>query len=140
MEAWNGDIINHSCLHWGFFNGEDHDKHRVLETPVPGIGGSDGVKYDFAWDVDDRTGYGRLLWVIDGRAVMRAEKPRGTRPIRDFRILINIAVGGNVCEGHMPRDGSYEAVIRELAMWDAPPGGWAYFERAWNEAPEGHVM
>ncbi|KAK3080475.1 hypothetical protein LTS18_001014, partial [Coniosporium uncinatum] len=28
MESWNGDRINHSCLHWGHFNGEDWDKHR----------------------------------------------------------------------------------------------------------------
>lgn len=140
MEAWDGDALNHTCLHWGHFNGQDWNKHRVLETPVPMISRPEGVRYDFVWDVDERTERGRLLWLIDGRPIMRAEKPEGTRPISEFRILINIAVGGNVCQGHMPRDGCYETVVRELAMWDAPPGGWQEFERGWKKAKEGKTM
>ncbi|KAI4747607.1 concanavalin A-like lectin/glucanase [Aureobasidium sp. EXF-12298] len=140
MEAWNGDKTNHTCMHWGHFNGEDHDKHRVVETPIPSIDSRNGVRFDFAWDEDEQTGQGKLVWYIDGRAVMKANKPQGTRPMKDFRILINIAVGGNVCQGVMPKDGTYEFVIRELAMWDAPPGGWGRFENDWRNTREGHGM
>ncbi|KAJ6157304.1 hypothetical protein N7470_004896 [Penicillium chermesinum] len=122
MEAWNGDAVNHTCLHWGHFNGEDWDKHRVLETPVPNLSAPGGVRYDFIWDEDEASGRGRLVWLIDGRPIMRAEKPPGTRKMSEFRILINIAVGGNVCQGNMPGDGCYEMVVRDLAMWDAPRG------------------
>lgn len=140
MEAWNGDAINHSCLHWGFFNGEDWDKHRVLETPIQGITSAQGVRFDFVWDEDERTGQGRLVWYIDGRPVMKAKKPPATRPMRDFRILINVAMGGNVCQGVLPADGVYEMRVRELAMWDAPERGWEQFERDWKSAKEGKGM
>lgn len=140
MEAWDGDAVNHTCLHWGHFNGQDWNKHRVVETPIPGLPRPEGVRYDFIWDEDERTGKGKLLWLIDGKTVMRAEKPAGTRKMSEFRILINIAVGGNVCQGHMPTDGCYETVVRELAMWDAPPGGWQDFEKTWKRAREGKTM
>ncbi|OQE29626.1 hypothetical protein PENSTE_c002G00712 [Penicillium steckii] len=140
MEAWNGDAVNHTCLHWGHFNGEDWDKHRVLETPIPNITSPMGVRYDFIWDEDESTGRGRLVWLIDGRPIMRAEKPPGTRKMSEFRILLNIAVGGNVCQGVMPNDGYYDIVVRELAMWDAPPWGWNHFERIWNDSKDGNTM
>ncbi|GAB7345533.1 hypothetical protein MBLNU457_3848t1 [Dothideomycetes sp. NU457] len=138
FEAWDGDAINHSCLHWGFFNGEDWNKHRVLETSLQHIT-TTGQRFDFVWD-ERQDGMGRLIWYIDGRAVMKAEKPRGTRRMSEFRILINIAVGGNVCKGHMPRNGIYEMRIRDLAMWESGPGGWDGFERDWRSAKEGHGM
>jgi beta-glucanase (GH16 family) len=138
-ETWNGDKTNHTCMHWGHFNGEDHDKHRVVETPIPSIDSKQGVRFDFAWDEDEQ-GQGKLVWYIDGRPVMKANKPQGTRPMKDFRILINVAVGGNVCQGVMPEDGTYEFVIRELAMWDAPPGGWDRFAHDWKNTKEGHGM
>ncbi|CAI7585174.1 unnamed protein product [Penicillium manginii] len=140
MEAWNGDAVNHTCLHWGHFNGDDWNKHRVLETPIPNITSPVGVKYDFIWDEDESTGRGRLVWLIDGMPIMRAEKPPGTRNMSEFRILLNIAVGGNVCQGNMPSDGYYDTVVRELAMWDAPPGGWQEFERAWGASKDGNTM
>lgn len=138
MEAWNGSVENHSCLHWGFFTGEDSQKHRVVETNVPNLGSREGVRYDFAWDEDESTGQGRLLWSIDGRPVMKASKPPGTRKMADFRILINIAVGGNVNQGQMPDDGVYEMTVRELAMLETPPGGWDRFGHDWNVTREGH--
>lgn len=140
FEAWNGDRTNHTCLHWGHFNGEDWNKHRVVETPIPHIDSPHGIRFDFAWDEDEASGNGKMVWYIDGRPVMKASKPPGTRPMKDFRILINIAVGGNVCQGVMPQDGTYEFVIRDLAMWDTPPGGWDRFSRDWKSAKEGHAM
>ncbi|KAL1303813.1 hypothetical protein AAFC00_000274 [Neodothiora populina] len=141
MEEWDGDAVNHTCLHWGHFNGQDWNKHRVLETPVPNIvAHRGGVRYDFVWDEDESSGKGKLLWLIDGRPIMRAEKPKDTRRMSEFRILINIAVGGNVCQGHMPTDGCYETVVRELAMWDAPPAGWSGFEKMWKHGKEGKTM
>lgn len=139
MEAWDGDRTNHSCLHWGHFNGEDWNKHRVIETPVPSLDAPEGVRFDFVWEEDEATGSGKLLWYIDGRPVMKATKPGGTRPMRDFRIIINIAVGGNVCKGRLPPDGVYELVIRDLAMWDWPPGGWERFSKDWDATREGHA-
>ncbi|KAG0160794.1 hypothetical protein PDIDSM_8324 [Penicillium digitatum] len=140
MEAWNGDAFNHTCLHWGHFNGEDWNKHRVLETPIPNISSPAGVRYDFIWKEDETTGRGRLIWLIDGTPIMRAEKPPGTRKMSEFRILINIAVGGNVCQGNMPSNGCYEIVVRDLAMWDAPPGGWKEFDSAWKDSKDGNTM
>ena len=139
FEAWDGDAINHSCLHWGFFDGNDWDKHRVIESEISRIG-REGHFFEFAWTEDESSGEGRLVWYIDGRPVMRARKPAGTRRLSDFRILINIAVGGNVCKGHMPGDGVYEMRVGELAMWDAPPRGWEGFEADWKAAREGHPM
>ena len=78
--------------------------------------------------------------MIDGRPIMRAEKPPGTRKMSEFRILLNIAVGGNVCQGNMPDDGYYDTVVRELAMWDAPPWGWNHFEQIWNDSKDGNTM
>ncbi|GAB7356727.1 hypothetical protein MBLNU459_g7634t1 [Dothideomycetes sp. NU459] len=140
MEAWDGDAVNHSCLHWGHFNGQDWDKHRVVESPIRGITSAQGVRFDFAWDEDEATGQGKLVWYIDGRVVMKADKPRGTRPMRDYRILINVAMGGNVCQGHLPSNGVFEMRVRELAMWDAPPGGWGAFENDWRSGKEGKTM
>ena len=83
-------------------------------------------------------GQGRVGWYGDGRAVMKANVPRGARMLREFRLIINVAMGGNVCKGHMPRDGMYEMVVSELAMWDAPARGWHGFETDWRETREGH--
>ncbi|GAM89653.1 hypothetical protein ANO11243_076920 [Dothideomycetidae sp. 11243] len=151
FEAWDGVATNHSCLHWGFFDGNDWDKHRVIETGLGdrilaqgetrrapkfqhqgaaervgwqpgGMGTGDGVLFEFAWD--DTPGKGRLVWYIDGQPVMKAAKPAGTRPMRDFRIIMNVAMGGNVCKGRLPDDGSYEMVVRDLGMYDSRAGGW----------------
>lgn len=166
FEAWDGTATNHSCLHWGHFNGEDWNKHRVIETELGGkilaagnelraprfqnqalaqrIGSRPqtpadgaGVLFEFAW-WEEAGGKGRLIWYIDGKPVMKAAKPPGTRPMRDFRVLINVAMGGNVCKGRLPDDGSYEMILRDLAMCDDRNGGWEGFERDWRQAPEGH--
>lgn len=140
FESWNGDQVNHTCLHWGFFNGEDHWKHRVKETNIGDLDRHGGHVFTFAWDQPESGQGGRMVWSIDGQAVMKAEIPQGTRRLRDFTILINIACGGNVCGGKVPRDGSYDLKIHELRLDDAPTGGWGSFERAWSGAPEGHTM
>lgn len=137
MEAWNGDPDNHSCLHWGHYNGADWDKHRVLKSKTPHLGSAEGVLFSFAWAENRTTGHGKMIWYIDGAPVMRASKPAGTRPMKDFRILLNIAVGGTLNKGTLPADGTYEMAARDLEAWDAPVGGWSAFERDWKRAPEG---
>ena len=105
MESWNGDNINHSCLHWGNYNGEDWNKHRVLDTPVPSLPHQPHT-FSFAWDDMRSEGdwegqdgrRGRMVWYLDGKVLMKAEVPKGTRPMRDYRIILNIAMGGNVCQ------------------------------------------
>lgn len=79
-----------------------------------------------------------MVWSIDGKAVMKAEIPEGARRIDDWQIIINVAMGGNVCAGQKPADGHYDFVIHELKMSDEPTGGWARFEQDWHDAPEGH--
>lgn len=130
-ETWNGDRENKSCLHWGFHH-EPH-KHRVLGTSIPDMH-CRPVRYDFAWDQPDgRPGQGRLLWYIDGRPVMKAEIPEGTRPMRDMTVLLNVAMGGNVCQGKTPADGSYDYVVHTLLMADElEGGGWDRFHRDWE--------
>ncbi|TVY80816.1 Beta-glucanase, partial [Lachnellula suecica] len=132
FESWNGDCVNRSCLHWGHFNGEDWNKHRKIETQVGDMPHRE-VKVGLAWDEGSR----RLVWYFDGRAVMKAQIPEGTRSIRDWRVIINVAMGGNVCGGRLPADGTYDFVVRELGFFESPVGGWDTFERDFAGAPEG---
>jgi beta-glucanase (GH16 family) len=136
MESWNDLRTNHSCLHWGQYNGPDHDKHRVVETPVPRLNHPNGMQYGLAWDKRR----GSLLWFIDDRPVMKAAIPAGTRSITDFQIRLNIAMGGNVNGGQRPADGTYDMIVHEIKMLDSPPVGWEQFERALKQTPEGHTM
>jgi beta-glucanase (GH16 family) len=139
-ESWNAEAVNHSCLHWGHFNGPDHDKHRVMDTPLPSIQQGRAVKYEFAWDQDERSGGGRFLWWIDGRPVMKWQIPEGFRPLREWTVLLNVAMGGNVCKGVKPPQGSFEMVVHELRMSAECDGGWGRFEQSWWNAPEGRRM
>lgn len=136
-ETWNGDLENHSCLHWGHHH--EGDKHRVLGTKIPDMNGRP-VRYDLAWDQPGgQPGQGRLVWYIDGRPVMKGHIPGGTRPMRDMTILLNVAMGGNVCQGVTPADGYYDMVIYSLYASEEPElGGWGGFEHAWQHTPEGH--
>jgi len=125
----------------GHFNGADWDKHRVIETAVPDMAARP-VRYEFVWEQQEAAGRndggGRAVWYIDGRAVMKAEIPRGARRISDWQVIINVAMGGNVCQGKTPADGTYDLVVHELKMMDQPSGGWGQFEADWQHAPEGH--
>lgn len=140
METWNGDKMNHSCLHWGFFNAQDWNKHITQTTDIREMD-QRPVRYDFAWDQPGgQPGQGRMIWWIDGRPVMKAPIPPGTRPMRDFTVLLNVAMGGNVCAGQIPRDGAYDMVIHHIALSGDPEnGGWARFENDWTCAPDGKV-
>lgn len=141
MESWNGDGVNHSCLHWGHFNGPDSQKHRVLETPIHDLGRAPHT-FGFGWDENEgaQGERGRMVWYIGGKAVMRAKIPEGTRPLRDYRIILNVAMGGNVCAGKMPKNGQYDFVVHELKMCEEPVGGWAQFGKDFERAREGKGM
>lgn len=135
MESWNGLPANHSCLHWGQYNGEDHDKHRVLDTNVSHISHPKGHTYGFAWDENPR----KMAWYIDDRPVMRCEIPRDLgRKLKDFQIKLNIATGGNVMQGTRPDSGEYEMRVHEMGLYETPPGGWEHFERGYERVPQGH--
>lgn len=71
---------------------------------------------------------------------MKGNIPPGTRRMEEFRLMINIAMGGNVCQGKLPKDGYYDLVISELKMCEEPVGGWHGFEQAWNTCIEGKTM
>ncbi|RDA91237.1 hypothetical protein CP533_3396 [Ophiocordyceps camponoti-saundersi (nom. inval.)] len=136
-ETWNGDCENKSCLHWGFHH--EPQKHRVLGTKIPDMH-CRPVRYDFAWQQPDgRPGQGRLLWYLDGRPVMKTSVPEGTRPMRDMNILLNVAMGGNVCGGKTPADGSYDMIVSTLFLSaELENGGWERFDRDWqSEATPG---
>lgn len=94
------------------------------------------VRYDFAWDQPGgQPGQGRMVWYIDGKAVMKGEIPQGTRPMRDFTILLNIAMGGNVCGGKVPADGRYDLIVHSLYLADSlERGGWARFDADYANA------
>lgn len=93
-----------------------------------------GHVFAFAWDQPQNGQGGRMVWYIDGRPAMKATVPEGTRRLSEFRIIANVAIGGNVCSGQIPADGNYDLVIHELKFEDLPSG----FDQAWNQAPEGH--
>ena len=135
FETWNGSPINHSCLHWGQYNGEDHDKHRVIDTSVNDLTTAQGHTYGFAWDESRKPG--KLVWYIDERPVMRAEVPQGLRPMREFQVKLNIACGGNVMQGQRPDVGEYVMLVHEMGMFEAPPGGWMKFEEHCTTTVEG---
>lgn len=139
-ETWNGDCENHSCLHWGHHH--EGDKHRVLGTKIPDMRNRP-VRYDLVWDQPGgQPGQGRLMWYIDGRPIMKEHIPAGTRPMRDMTVLLNVAMGGNVCAGQVPQDGHYDMCIYSLYAADAPEfGGWQGFEQAWHHpaTPNGHM-
>ncbi|KAH8598940.1 concanavalin A-like lectin/glucanase domain-containing protein, partial [Bisporella sp. PMI_857] len=140
LETWNADGVNHTCLHWGHFNGEDWNKHRVVETNVENMANRP-IRYEFVWEQDESKGRndggGRAVWYIDGRAVMKAEIPQGARRMSDWQVIINVAMGGNVCQGKTPADGHYDLIVHELKLADEPTGGWGQFENDWRSAPEG---
>ena len=69
------------------------------------------IRYEFAWDQDPATLQGRLMFWIDGRPVMRSDIPPGLRPMQDFVVLLNIAMGGNVTQGRTPGDGTFPTAI-----------------------------
>ena len=139
MESWNNNLTNKSCLHWGHFDGADWNKHITQSTHLPDMP-SRPVRYDFAWDQPGGApGQGRMIWYIDGRPVMKAPVPGGTRPLREFTVLLNVAMGGNVNAGAIPRDGSYDLVVHWMAMMGELEGGFGRFEADWNGAPNGVV-
>lgn len=127
-ETWNGDLQNRTCLHFGHHN--EADKHSVITTALPNMA-KKPVRYDFAWDQPGgEAGQGRLLWYIDGKPIMKSSVPPGMRRIRDFNILLNVAMGGNVCEGKVPADGNYDMTVQALYMADTLEfGGWEKFDK-----------
>jgi hypothetical protein len=114
----------------------------VIETQVPQYDRPDGITFGVAFeeeaDPGNRAERGRLVWYVDGKAVMKAKIPSGTRRLEEWQFILNIAMGGNVCGGKVPEDGAYQMVVHELQMLEEPVGGWQAFERDWNTAPEGH--
>ena len=82
-----------------------------------------------------------MIWWIDGVAVMKAPIPPDMdRPMRDFVVLLNVAMGGDVCQGQVPREGSYDFVVHEMRMTEEPEGGWGRFENGWNATREGDMI
>ncbi|KAG5984967.1 hypothetical protein E4U55_002374 [Claviceps digitariae] len=136
-ETWNGDRENRSCLHWGHHH-EPH-KHRVLGTKIHDMH-IRPVRYDFAWQQPGGVaGQGRMVWYIDRRPVMKALIPKGTRPMRDMTILLNVAMGGNVCAGKKPRDGYYDMTVYTMFLaTELEHGGWDQFEADWTSASTPH--
>lgn len=135
-ETWNSDHNNKSCLHWGTYTPEDAGKHRVMGTQINDMS-QRAVRYDFAWNQDS----GRLMWYIDGRPVMKAMVPQGTRPLHDWCVILNVAMGGNVCAGQIPKNGAYDLIVHALYMSEEPEhGGWQQFDGSWNQCPDGNPM
>lgn len=99
------------------------------------------MRFEFAWLQDEASAQGRMVWWIDGRAVMKAPIPQGTRRMADYVVLLNIAMGGNVCAGQLPREGTYDFVVHDMKMLDEPEmGGWGRFEADWARTREGDMI
>ena len=81
-----------------------------------------------------------MLWVIDGNAVMKADIPPGVRRLSEWSVVINVAMGGNVCAGKTPGQGTWEMVVHEIRMAGEPDGGWGRVEGLWQGAREGKTM
>lgn len=133
MESWNREEVNHSCLHWGHYNDQDREKHRVVETRVRNLDHPEGVEYGFAWHQSK----GKFVWYVDSKPVMQTGVPSGIRTISNFQVKLNVALGGDVCHGTRPSDGSYEMVVHALGLFESPPGGWEDFDRRLCNVPDG---
>jgi hypothetical protein len=100
------------------------------------------IQYEFVWEQREDTarnqGGGRAVWYIDGRPVMKGDLPAGARRISDWQVIINVAMGGNVCQGKKPGEGQYDMVVHELRLSDQPLGGWQRFEADYMSTPAGH--
>jgi hypothetical protein len=139
FESWNAGEENHSCFHWGNYTPEQKKKHRVVNTRIQGI--TNPHEYGFAWDQPEfGVEGGRMMFYVDGKPIMKCEKPAGTKRFEGWRVLLNVAMGGNVCNGQVPRDGSYQMEVFALSMRDDPPGGWTGFERDWKNTSEGRTL
>jgi beta-glucanase (GH16 family) len=138
MESWNGSSDNHTCLHWGSYEPSELGKHRVAQTSVSNL--TKPHSYGFAWEQPEQEEGGRCIWYIDGRAVMKSSKPSGIRRFEEYRILLNVAIGGDVCKGAVPRDGTYEMTVHDLKMCEAPQGGWERFDEDWKRARAGKPL
>jgi hypothetical protein len=135
-EAWNGKEENGTCLHWGHYNGQDWDKHRVLITPLT-PNRNTGHRFGFAWDCNSK----KLLWLTNGKPTMKATIPPGIRSMKDFQILLNIAMGGNVMGGARPEiPSTHDMTVSDLKMYKTVPGGWNKFAAMWATAKEGNAM
>jgi hypothetical protein len=140
FESWNGDLVNHSSLHWGDFKKEDANKHHSIDTNTPDMARPEGRMYGFAWDQEeDKDGSpGRMVWYVDWKPVMKASTPPGTRKMSDYTILFNVTLGGDAIQNVAPVDGVYELVVHSLDLYEAPPGGWSEFNNEYNTTAEGH--
>ncbi len=128
LEVANGSAVNTSCLHWGHYNAEDHFKHRVVKTALSAVASAQGETFSFAWEG------GRAVWYVAGRAVMKAIMPSGSRPLREFNLVANIAMGGTLCNHTNPKDGTYDMIIHELSVVDELP---TTFDSDFRMAAEG---
>jgi beta-glucanase (GH16 family) len=136
LETWNGRRVNGTCLHWGKYDGPDHDKHRVWSLEIDDMDRAEGHEYGLAWDQSAR----KLVWYIDGKPEMKAKIPSGMRKLGEFQVMLNIAMGGNVQAGQRPHDGEYELVVHDLEIRSAPPGGWPAFDADWKRSRDGNTM
>lgn len=74
---------------------------------------------------------------MEGRPAMRASLPDGLRPMEEWNILLNVAMGGNVCEGQVPQEGAYDLVVQEISMSKIEPKA---IDRFWFKAVEGKTL
>ncbi|RFU75195.1 glycoside hydrolase family 16 [Trichoderma arundinaceum] len=73
------------------WNGDHENRTRIPDMHCR------PVRYDFAWEQPNGVpGQGRMIW--------------------DMTILLNVAIGGNVCGGKTPRNGYYDMVVYSLSM------------------------
>lgn len=94
------------------------------------------VRFEKGYSLRSQEG-GRLIWYIDGTPVAKGWKPQGTRRFEEWRIILNVTVGGNVCNGQIPTDGCYDLVIHEMGMYKEPPCRWQKFKSNWVHTKEG---
>lgn len=134
-EGWDGKHENGNCVHWGHFNGEDYDKHRVRYHPISKDQHVTGHTYGFCWSEKG------LIWFFDGKPTMRAKVPKGIRPFSQFQIMLNIAIGGNVMQNAKPQAPStHQMYVRDLKICHSPPMGCSFFDEAWKQACDGNTM
>lgn len=82
-----------------------------------------------------------LTWYVDGRPTTSVTVPSPPfSSLALFAPIINLAMGGTLCQHVAPRDGSYEMILGRMALFEDPPGGWPAFGEARPSKPRRSVI
>ncbi len=118
MEFFGTSRKNLFCAHWGPHGPQDSHLHSVYEHKVADP--TSFHTYGLAWKGN------HLGFYCDRSLVHTCTPPHPPfADLKDFRLILNIAMGGNPLEGKKPAEqGNWRMEVEYVSRWRLPPGGW----------------